>query len=175
MTPNSHHTQSPRFFDNIFLTSSANNQYTGISGIVRQGLTHMAIPRGWTWGGPASEHCPIWFEIYTQKNLEITEVDSEQDSKESDQKIEIIFGDTIVNDVIKNGSCQNDKDKINVVNDICDNKNIGINKNEINSNNSIINNVLNNKKDILLSNGIVKSNLMLSTTTESNGKCCTDI
>lgn len=39
----------------------------GYYGIVRKGLCHMAIPRGWTWGGPASEHCPIWIEIYNCK------------------------------------------------------------------------------------------------------------
>lgn len=39
----------------------------GYWGYIRQGLCHMAIPRGWTWGGPASEHCPIWVEIYKRK------------------------------------------------------------------------------------------------------------
>lgn len=38
---------------------------TGVSGIVRQGLNHVAIPRGWVWGGPASEHCPVWCELFT--------------------------------------------------------------------------------------------------------------
>lgn len=28
----------------------------------------MAIPRGWIWGGPVSEHCPIWVEVYKRKS-----------------------------------------------------------------------------------------------------------
>jgi hypothetical protein len=37
--------------------------------MVRQGLNHLAIPRGWMWGGPASEHCPVWCEVYTEPVL----------------------------------------------------------------------------------------------------------
>lgn len=40
----------------------------GYWGVVRQGLCHMAIPRGWSWGGPASEHCPVWIEVYGRQN-----------------------------------------------------------------------------------------------------------
>lgn len=36
----------------------------GYYGIIRDGLCHMAIPHGWVWGGPASEHLPIWVEVY---------------------------------------------------------------------------------------------------------------
>ncbi|XP_034942473.1 endonuclease/exonuclease/phosphatase family domain-containing protein 1-like [Chelonus insularis] len=39
---------------------------TGLYRIVRQGLTHLGIPQGWRWGGPASTHCPIWCEIFTE-------------------------------------------------------------------------------------------------------------
>lgn len=39
---------------------------TGIGRVVRQGLTHLGIPQGWKWGGPASNHCPIWCEIFTE-------------------------------------------------------------------------------------------------------------
>lgn len=56
-----------RYSDNVLLGGSAKLQYTGVSGVVRQGLTHMAIPRGWSWGGPASEHCPVWCEIYVKR------------------------------------------------------------------------------------------------------------
>lgn len=38
-----------------------------MSGVVRQGLTHLAIPYSWSWGGPASEHCPVWCELYVEK------------------------------------------------------------------------------------------------------------
>lgn len=41
----------------------------GMSGMVRQGLNHLAIPRGWMWGGAASEHCPVWCEVYTEPVL----------------------------------------------------------------------------------------------------------
>lgn len=37
----------------------------GYYGVIRDGLCHMAIPRGWIWGGPASEHFPIWVDLYT--------------------------------------------------------------------------------------------------------------
>lgn len=37
----------------------------GYCGVIREGLCHMAIPRGWMWGGPASEHYPIWVDVYT--------------------------------------------------------------------------------------------------------------
>uniref|UniRef100_A0A1B6CQC6 Endonuclease/exonuclease/phosphatase family domain-containing protein 1 n=3 Tax=Clastoptera arizonana TaxID=38151 RepID=A0A1B6CQC6_9HEMI len=53
-----------QFRDNIFLNKCVLSKYSGISGVVRQGLEHLAIPRGWSWGGPASEHCPIWCELY---------------------------------------------------------------------------------------------------------------
>uniref|UniRef100_A0A1B6JDK5 Endonuclease/exonuclease/phosphatase family domain-containing protein 1 n=1 Tax=Homalodisca liturata TaxID=320908 RepID=A0A1B6JDK5_9HEMI len=53
------------FMDNIYLNKRSLSRYTGVSGIVRQGLNHVAIPRGWMWGGPASEHCPVWCELYT--------------------------------------------------------------------------------------------------------------
>ncbi|GAB0090118.1 Endonuclease/exonuclease/phosphatase family domain-containing protein 1 [Sergentomyia squamirostris] len=43
---------------------SVTDRLTGHAGIIRQGLCHMAIPRGWTWGGPASEYCPIFVEVY---------------------------------------------------------------------------------------------------------------
>ncbi|XP_046426088.1 endonuclease/exonuclease/phosphatase family domain-containing protein 1-like isoform X2 [Neodiprion fabricii] len=39
---------------------------TGHSGIVKQGLTHLGIPRGWKWGGAVSTHCPVWCQIYSQ-------------------------------------------------------------------------------------------------------------
>ncbi|GLV41466.1 hypothetical protein CBL_06696 [Carabus blaptoides fortunei] len=55
-----------RYADNILLGGAAKLQYTGVGGVVRQGLTHMAIPRGWSWGGPASEHCPVWCEMYVR-------------------------------------------------------------------------------------------------------------
>nr|CAD7432955.1 unnamed protein product [Timema monikensis] len=60
---------STTFADNIFLNTEMQLQFTGMCGVVRQGLTHLAIPRGWVWGGPASEHCPVWCEVYTEPLL----------------------------------------------------------------------------------------------------------
>nr|CAD7445663.1 unnamed protein product [Timema bartmani] len=57
------------FADNIFLNTEMQLQFTGMCGVVRQGLTHLAIPWGWAWGGPASEHCPVWCEVYTEPLL----------------------------------------------------------------------------------------------------------
>lgn len=45
---------------------------TGHCNVIREGLCHMAIPRDWTWGGPASDHCPVWVECY--KRVEKTTV-----------------------------------------------------------------------------------------------------
>ncbi|XP_043272839.1 endonuclease/exonuclease/phosphatase family domain-containing protein 1-like isoform X2 [Venturia canescens] len=39
---------------------------TDLARVVRLGLTHLGIPYGWRWGGPASNHCPIWCEIFTE-------------------------------------------------------------------------------------------------------------
>ena len=33
------------------------------SGVIRDKLTSMWIPAGWTWGGLVSDHCPIWMEF----------------------------------------------------------------------------------------------------------------
>lgn len=79
----------------------------------------MAIPRGWTWGGPASEHCPIWCELFIQMSENNKKINPNQTTK----KLTIVFGDTVVNDVVNNlkDSENNLKDGVNVneaVNDI---------------------------------------------------------
>ncbi|CAF1469809.1 unnamed protein product, partial [Adineta steineri] len=33
------------------------------SGVIRDNLTSLWIPSGWTWGGLVSDHCPIWTEF----------------------------------------------------------------------------------------------------------------
>lgn len=48
----------------ILITNENFDCYTGIAGLVRSGLCHLAIPCGWTWGGPASPFCPVWSEFY---------------------------------------------------------------------------------------------------------------
>ncbi|CAG5048349.1 unnamed protein product [Parnassius apollo] len=41
----------------------ADSCFNGHTGVIKSGLSHLAIPRGWSWGGPASPYCPIWAEI----------------------------------------------------------------------------------------------------------------
>ena len=33
------------------------------SGVIRDNLSSMWIPAGWSWGGLVSDHCPIWLEF----------------------------------------------------------------------------------------------------------------
>lgn len=47
------------------------DKVTGYSNVIREGLCHMAIPRDWTWGGPASDHCPVWIEVYKRVDKEV--------------------------------------------------------------------------------------------------------
>ncbi|CAF3433319.1 unnamed protein product [Rotaria socialis] len=49
--------------DNIWLSAEANSLITANSGVIRDNLTSMWIPAGWTWGGLVSDHCPIWIEF----------------------------------------------------------------------------------------------------------------
>lgn len=50
------------------LRKNCNEKLTGHSGVITKGLHHMAIPKGWNWGGPVSNHCPLWVEIYRRSN-----------------------------------------------------------------------------------------------------------
>ncbi|XP_068620969.1 endonuclease/exonuclease/phosphatase family domain-containing protein 1-like [Battus philenor] len=43
--------------------SVSNSSLNGHCGAIKSGLSHLAIPRGWSWGGPASPYCPIWVEM----------------------------------------------------------------------------------------------------------------
>lgn len=51
--------------------SCGGGRLTGYSSVIREGLCHMAIPREWTWGGPASDHCPLWIECYKRVKREV--------------------------------------------------------------------------------------------------------
>lgn len=51
---------------------AAETKLCGYWGVVKQGLCHMAIPKGYTWGGAASEHCPVWVEMYKQNDRSTT-------------------------------------------------------------------------------------------------------
>lgn len=50
--------------DNILVNSYTQKHLTGNWGLVKEGLTHLAIPNGWSWGGTTTTHCPLWIEIY---------------------------------------------------------------------------------------------------------------
>jgi hypothetical protein len=60
---------APQHISNILYNSKVQGQITGISGVVRQGLTHLAIPNGWNWGGPTSPFCPVWAELFLNSNM----------------------------------------------------------------------------------------------------------
>lgn len=162
MSINPHHSQTLRYSDNIFLSPGARALYTGVGGTVRQGLTHMAIPRGWTWGGPASEHCPAWCEIHTQYD----KPDIHQKNNLLNKKVEDIFGDAVVSDVV-DSKCEVSKSDVNK----CDVSKCAVSRLIVSEDNGVksVNGVVN--KD-LVSNGFVK---VKETMVLANGKCITDI
>ncbi|XP_022113734.1 endonuclease/exonuclease/phosphatase family domain-containing protein 1-like [Pieris rapae] len=47
----------------VLCPGNIESSFNGHSGTIKSGLCHLAIPRGWSWGGPASPYCPIWTEI----------------------------------------------------------------------------------------------------------------
>ncbi|XP_043937375.1 endonuclease/exonuclease/phosphatase family domain-containing protein 1-like [Protopterus annectens] len=49
---------------NIWFNKQAQLSYTGRWGVIQQGLNSPWIPNGWSWGGAASHHCPIWAEFF---------------------------------------------------------------------------------------------------------------
>ncbi|XP_036394974.1 endonuclease/exonuclease/phosphatase family domain-containing protein 1-like [Megalops cyprinoides] len=50
--------------DNIWVSRSLKKIYTGHSMVVREGLTNPWIPDNWSWGGVASDHCPVVAEFF---------------------------------------------------------------------------------------------------------------
>ncbi|KAH3770627.1 hypothetical protein DPMN_171918 [Dreissena polymorpha] len=38
--------------------------------VVREGLSSPWIPKGWTWGGVVNDHCPVWAQFYTGRDLD---------------------------------------------------------------------------------------------------------
>ncbi|XP_048085196.1 LOW QUALITY PROTEIN: endonuclease/exonuclease/phosphatase family domain-containing protein 1 [Alosa alosa] len=60
-------TSSPRgslCLDNIWLSRTLKKIYTGHCCVVREGLTNPWIPDNWSWGGVASDHCPVVAEFF---------------------------------------------------------------------------------------------------------------
>lgn len=67
---NTRNISTPKGYDNIWISQSIQKFFTGHWGVVRQGLSHLAIPHGWTWGGLMSDYCPVWAEFYAQTSQE---------------------------------------------------------------------------------------------------------
>lgn len=61
-------------YDNIWISAQTSQVYTGNNDVVRTGLSSPWIPKGWTWGGVVSDHCPIWVQVYTGKDLDTGEL-----------------------------------------------------------------------------------------------------
>ncbi|XP_075442735.1 endonuclease/exonuclease/phosphatase family domain-containing protein 1 isoform X2 [Ascaphus truei] len=60
--------QGNKSLDNIWISKSLKKVCTGHSVVVREGLTNPWIPDNWSWGGVASEHCPVLAEFYMEKD-----------------------------------------------------------------------------------------------------------
>ncbi|XP_072880140.1 endonuclease/exonuclease/phosphatase family domain-containing protein 1 [Hemitrygon akajei] len=61
--------QGSKSTDNIWISRTLKKTYSGHWSVIREGLTNPWIPDCWSWGGVASEHCPLWAEFYVEKDL----------------------------------------------------------------------------------------------------------
>ncbi|XP_052229412.1 endonuclease/exonuclease/phosphatase family domain-containing protein 1-like [Dreissena polymorpha] len=57
-------------YDNIWISKQTKQVFTGQCDVVREGLSSPWIPKGWTWGGVVSDHCPVWAQFYTGRDLD---------------------------------------------------------------------------------------------------------
>lgn len=57
-------------YDHIWISEQSKQVFTGYSGVIRDGLSSPWIPNGWSWGGLISDHCPVWAEFYSNKDLD---------------------------------------------------------------------------------------------------------
>lgn len=62
-------TASMHHISNILYNTKVQSQLANINGVVRRGITHLAIPNGWSWGGPVSPYLPVWTELYINRNV----------------------------------------------------------------------------------------------------------
>ncbi|XP_006085487.1 endonuclease/exonuclease/phosphatase family domain-containing protein 1 [Myotis lucifugus] len=60
--------QGSKSLDNIWISKSLRKAFTGHCAVLREGLTNPWIPDNWSWGGVASEHCPVLAEFYAEKD-----------------------------------------------------------------------------------------------------------
>ncbi|BFZ13499.1 hypothetical protein BsWGS_16539 [Bradybaena similaris] len=56
-------------FGNIWISKEAKDVYTGVSGVIRDGLSSTWIPHGWSWGGLASSSCPVYAQVYSCQDV----------------------------------------------------------------------------------------------------------
>ncbi|XP_071394304.1 endonuclease/exonuclease/phosphatase family domain-containing protein 1 [Centroberyx affinis] len=56
--------QGTQCLDNIWVSRSLKKIYSGHCTVVREGLTNPWIPDNWSWGGVASDHCPVVAEFF---------------------------------------------------------------------------------------------------------------
>ncbi|KAG7457525.1 hypothetical protein MATL_G00227950 [Megalops atlanticus] len=57
--------QGSQCLDNVWVSRTLKKTYSGHCWVVREGLTNPWIPDNWSWGGVASDHCPVVAEFYT--------------------------------------------------------------------------------------------------------------
>lgn len=60
--------QGSKSLDNIWISKSLRKVFTGHCAVLREGLTNPWIPDNWSWGGVASEHCPVLAEFFAEKD-----------------------------------------------------------------------------------------------------------
>lgn len=66
-------------YDHLWITENTSKVFTGNSGVVREGLRSAFIPKGWSFGGVVSDHCPVWAEIYTGQDLDQADLSGDTD------------------------------------------------------------------------------------------------
>ncbi|PAA82560.1 hypothetical protein BOX15_Mlig001509g7 [Macrostomum lignano] len=54
-----------RSYDNLWASPLCKRLFTGQAAVVRNGLFHPLIPANWSFGGPVSDHCPVYAEFYS--------------------------------------------------------------------------------------------------------------
>lgn len=65
-----HCPQGSRCVDNIWISRALKKIYTGVCMVLREGMTNPWIPDNWSWGGVASDHCPVVAELYMDLSKE---------------------------------------------------------------------------------------------------------
>ncbi|XP_035828807.1 endonuclease/exonuclease/phosphatase family domain-containing protein 1 [Aplysia californica] len=63
-------------YDNLWINKDTRKVYTGVSGVVRDGLSSHWIPNGWTWGGVVSDHCPVYGQFYSNMDLDPKDINT---------------------------------------------------------------------------------------------------